>query len=384
MDILSVLKSYNLKNLTIWVLGWHSALDVCAWAKKHWFKTVCIAKKWRELTYNTYYKTDNEKWCIDECIVVDKWSDLLTNDVQERLRSLNTIFIHSRYFWVYFDFIEIEERFNIPIFGSRSLLKLEERDVPKNQYYLLEKAWIRIPKIWETPVLKTENWKLKIENSSEDINKLTLTKVNNAVRIYERENFIAWSWNEWVAIANEKIARGEITLEALQASVIEEFVLWAQINFNFFYSNLTWKLELLWTDTRRQTSLDWFLRLPASEQKKIPNYKPYHIETWHIAVTCKESLLEKAFKAGEDFVKSCKENAQAIIWPFALQWAIETDWKKEELVVFDVSMRIPWSPWVSATPYSWYLYWRSVSMWERVAMEIKKAVDEWVLEKVLT
>jgi len=124
--------------------------------------------------------------------------------------------------------------------------------------------------------------------------------------------------------------------------------------------------------------------LPANEQKKIPDYKPYHIETWHIAVTCKESLLEKAFKAGEDFVASCKKNAQELIWPFALQWAIETDWKKEELVVFDVSMRIPWSPWIWATPYSWYLFWRSVSMWERVAMEIKDALDAWKIEDILT
>ncbi len=435
MNILDILKSYKLKNISIWVLGWHSALDVCTWAKKYGFKTVCVAKKWRDLPYSKYYKVRGDKWCIDECIVVDQWSDLLKNETQDKLRKLNTIFIHSRYFWVYFDFKQIEDNFRIPIFGSRGLLKLEERDVEKNQYYLLEKAWIRIPKIWKVPALEVDElWELKIvdkiflnsqnryrklcnehvylnngvkrENKNTKqclikfkkkkdeliqyakehwlIERLSLTKVNNATRTYERENFVAWSWDEWIKIANEKIINGRITLDALQNSVIEEFVLWAQINFNFFYSNLTWELELLWTDTRRQTSLDWLLRLPANEQKKIPDYKPYHIETWHIAVTCKESLLEKAFKAGEDFVASCKKNAQELIWPFALQWAIETDWKKEELVVFDVSMRIPWSPWIWATPYSWYLFWRSVSMWERVAMEIKDALDAWKIEDILT
>jgi len=395
MNIKNILNSYNLDKLSIWVLWWHSALDICSWIRNFWFKTICIAKKWRELTYSKYYKTRylwNKKksqswkiWCIDECIILDEWWDLLKKEIQEKLRKNNTIFIHNRYFWTYFDFRKIEKNFKIPIYWSRELLKLEERDLPNNQYYLLKKAWIRIPKIYETPKLKIENWKLKFCNNQKKVWNLIITKVNNAIRKYERENFITSSWEEWLEIANEKINKWEITLNALQVSVIEEFILWAQINFNFFYSNLTWEIELMWTDIRRQTNLDGFLRLPAKEQLKIrSNYNPYHIETWHIAVTCKESLLEKAFIAWENFVKSCKENAQSLIWPFALQWAIETNWKKEEFVVFDVSFRIPWSPWISATPYSSYLYWKSISMWERIWMEIKRSINESKLWEILT
>ena len=47
---------------------------------------------------------------------------------------------------------------------------------------------------------------------------------------------------------------------------------------------------------------------------------------------------------------------------------------KEDMVVFDVSMRIPGSPLTRFTPHSGYLYGDSISYGERIAMEIKKAV----------
>lgn len=393
MNINEILKNYDLENVHIWVLWGHSALDVCAWAKKYWFKTVCIAKKWREKTYSKHYKSrqitkERWIWCIDECIVIDEWEDLLNEKTQEKLRKLNTIFIHNRYFWTYFNFEEIENNFKVPIYGSRELIKLEERDVPKNQYYLLEKAGIRIPKMFDIPKLNFENWKLDFENNLKNNKEfwcLTLTKVNNAIRTYERENFVAKDWAEWKKIAEEKLNSWKIKIETLQLAVIEEFVLWAQINFNFFHSKITWEVELLWTDMRRQTNLDWLLRLPAQEQLKLwDKFSPAHIETWHVAVTCKESLLEKAFIAWENFVKTCDKEAQELIGPFALQWAIETDWKKEEFLVFDVSMRIPWSPWISSTPYTNYLYGQNISMWERIAIEISEALNTWRIEEILT
>ncbi len=389
MDILKTLSNYDKENITIGVLWGHSALDVCSGAKKYGFKTVCVARKWREQTYLKYYKSrkrgDDTVWCIDEVIIVDDFSDIVNEDVQEKLRSMNTIFIHNRYFWVYCDFNEIENNFNVPIYWSRELLKLEEKNIPKNQYYLLEKAGIRIPKIYKTPILEFNNGKLEIKNPEELMDQLTLTKVNNAIRTYERENFVSSSWEEWKEIAESKLNKWEIAIKTLQVSVIEEFVLWAQINFNFFHSMIHDEVELSWTDMRRQTSLDGWLRLPAKEQLKInAKVNPHHIETGHVAVTCKESLIEKAFIAAENFVKTCKEEAQELIGPFALQGAIETDGKKEELVVFDVSMRIPGSPWISATPYTEYLYWNKMSVGERIAKEIREALNSGKIDDIVT
>ncbi|MCJ2513870.1 MAG: DUF1246 domain-containing protein, partial [Candidatus Thermoplasmatota archaeon] len=139
--IQELVESYDHDKITVGVLGGHSALDVCRGAKKYGFKTLAVCQKGREKTYTNYYKSRLDgRGCIDETIVLDKFSDITKENIQKELIKRNTIFIHNRYFWVYFDFKDIEENFNVPIYGTRSMLKLEERDVPKNQYYLLEKA----------------------------------------------------------------------------------------------------------------------------------------------------------------------------------------------------------------------------------------------------
>ena len=144
--IKKILESYSKRDLTIGTLGGHSALDICRGAKLHGFRTVAVCQKGREQTYQKYYKArDNGLGIIDEIILVDKFKDVVKKQVQDRLRELNTIFIHNRYFWVYCNFKEIENKFSVPIFGTRDMVKLEERDVPKNQYFLLQKAGIRIP-----------------------------------------------------------------------------------------------------------------------------------------------------------------------------------------------------------------------------------------------
>ncbi|MCF7846453.1 MAG: DUF1297 domain-containing protein [Candidatus Peribacteraceae bacterium] len=364
MDSKRLLENYDLENLTIASLGGHSALEVSLGAKKQGLRTCVVAKKGREKTYTEFLKTDENKetGCVDEVILVDEFSDILKPEIQKKLRELNALFVHSRYFWVYFDdFAKVENDFNVPILGTRELLRLEERDQNPNQYDVLEAAKIRIPKIFK---------------SAKEIDRLTLTKIPNATRTYERENFFASSAEEWQKTINEKLEAGQISQEGIEKAVIEEFILGAPINFNFFYSPLSDRLELLGTDTRRQTNLDGWLRLPASEQAKltVAGIQPSHIETGHIAATVKESLLEKAFEAGSRFVETCKKyNPKGIVGPFALQGAIETDGKKEELVVFDVSFRMPGSPGIAATPYSSYLFGRPVSMGERIAMEVAAA-----------
>ena len=140
------------------------------------------------------------------------------------------------------------------------------------------------------------------------------------------------------------------------------------------------------TDTRRQTNLDGLIRLPANEQLEVLKYmKPKLIETGHIAATTKESIIEKIFTLGEKFVKATKkEHPPGIIGPFALQGAIAADKGKEEMVVFDVSMRIPGSPLTRFTPHSGYLYGDSISYGERISMEIKRAVEIDKLKEIVT
>jgi len=371
-QIQKLIDSYDTKNITIGVLGGHSALDVCRGAKKHGFHTLAVCQKDREKTYTKYYKTrDDGRGCIDKTIVLDKFSEITKPQVQEQLRKENTIFIHNRYFWVYFDFTDIENNFKVPIFGTRSMLKLEERNVPKNQYYLLEKAGIRYPKLFKSP---------------KDIDRLVIVKVSEAIRGYERAFFYASSYADYKKKSEELLAKKLITKEALKQSVIEEYVVGAPINFNYFYSVIDDELEIMGTDTRRQTNIDGLLRLPANEQMEVLKYlKPKIIETGHIAATTKESIIEKIFELGEKFVKTTrKEYPPGIIGPFALQGAMVADKGKEEMVVFDVSMRIPGSPLTQFTPHSGYLYGEPISYGERIAMEIKKAIKQKRLKEIIT
>ena len=374
--ILEILKKYDPKKITIGVLGGHSGLDVCAGAKKYGFRTVAVCQKGRDLTYSKYYKTRVDangvtKGCVDEVIIVDKFSDIVKPEVQKKLLEMNTVFVHNRYFWVYCNFEEIENDFMVPIFGNRIMVKLEERDQPKNQYYLLEKAGIRTPKFFK---------------SAEEIDRLVIVKVNSAVRTYEREFFVASNAENFKATAEQKITKGEITREALDKATIEEFALGAQVNLNFFYSPLSGEVELMGTDMRRQTNLDGFLRLTSEQQNMVLQFiKPKMIETGHVAVTVKESLVEKIYSLGEKFVKTCeKECPPGMIGPFALQGAVVTEDNKEDFVIFDVSMRIPGSPGTRFTPYSGYMYGESIGYGERIAMEVKNAIKDGNLGKLLS
>jgi 5-formaminoimidazole-4-carboxamide-1-(beta)-D-ribofuranosyl 5'-monophosphate synthetase len=275
MNLKDVLEKYDPKKITIGVLGGHSALDVCHGATKYGFDTVVVCQKGREKTYAEYYRRRSdgmggEKGCVGNVILVDKFSDIVKESVQKELRALNTIFIHNRYFWVYCDFEKIEKDFKVPIFGLREGVKLEERDHPNNQYVLLKKAGIRIPKIVRSGEKRTPAGDLEDLKINNDLLKYfkngggpLMVKVNEAgERSYERAFFVINSLEDFARKSQVMISTNQITLKDLvQKGVFEEYIIGAHINLNYFYSVLTDEVELMGTDTRRQTNLDGFLRL---------------------------------------------------------------------------------------------------------------------------
>ncbi|MDB5165043.1 MAG: 5-formaminoimidazole-4-carboxamide-(beta)-D-ribofuranosyl 5-monophosphate synthetase-like protein [Candidatus Saccharibacteria bacterium] len=371
-DIAEILKGYDKGAIRIASLGGHSALDVCRGAKAEGFETVVVAQKGREQTYQKYYKTRKDgRGCVDHVIVVDNFKDVSKPEIQQQLRDLNVVFVHSRYFWVYCDFDEIENNFKVPIFGTRQLVRKEERDEEKNQYFLLQQGGVPIPIQFDDP---------------KKIDRLVIVKTNEASRGYERAFFLVNNFAEYKARGAEMIAAGTITEASLRSAVIEEFIVGPQLNMNYFYSPLTGELELLGTDTRRQTNLDGLLRLTAPEQTEVLKHvEPKYIENGHQSVTIKESLLEQAFVIGEKFVASTKQHYDpGIIGPFALQGAFTAGPPKEEFKVFDVSMRIPGSPGTMFTPYTGYLHGESISTGRRIAQEIKQAIATDQLARVLT
>ena len=353
---------YDQKEIRIGVLGSHSALEIGHGAKQERFEVVVVCQKGREKTYTKHYKN-----LFDHVMLLDNFVDMIREENQDILRGLNTVFVPNRSFSVYVGYDNIEEKFSVPILGNRYILRSEERDVPRNQYCLLKKACIKTPKIF---------------SSHEEIDRLVIVKVLEKERKIERAFFYASSSEEFKKRAGERISKGTIDSRDLERAMIEEYVVGAKFNANYFWSPLTDEIDLLGFDRRIQTDLDGVLDLPADEQLEA-RILTQNVEIGHTGVTMRESQLEKILEAGEKFVEICKkEYPPGIIGLFALQGAMTKDL---EFCVFDVSPRIPGCPCVEPTsPYMKYKYGKEVGPGRRVAMETKQAIEKKMLEMIVT
>ena len=360
--IKETIANYDQKKIHIGVLGSHSALEIASGAKQEDFKTVVVCQNGREKTYARYYRN-----IFDKFIFLDKFSDITTPEVVKQLTELNTVFVPNRSFSVYAGYEDIEQKFTVPLMGNRYLLKTEERTAPKNQLWLLKEAGIKLPRAFKSP---------------QDIDCPAIVKVAEKGRAIERAFFYASTPQEYEQEAQKRIKAGIITREALNQSVIEEYVIGAKFNANYFWSPLTDDIDLLGFDRRIQTDLDGVLDLPAKEQLEL-NIPTQNIEIGHMGATMRESQLEKIFEAAERFVAiSKKEFPPGMIGLFALQGAIT---KELEFCVFDVSPRVPGCPCVEPTsPYMKYKYGVEVGPGKRVAMEIKRAARKHRLAEVVT
>jgi 5-formaminoimidazole-4-carboxamide-1-(beta)-D-ribofuranosyl 5'-monophosphate synthetase len=360
-EIVKVLERYDLENLKVGTIGSHSALDICDGAKEEGLDTVVVCQRGREKTYLRY------KRIIGKVIILNSYADMIKEDVQEELRRLNVIFTANRSFSTYVGYDNIENRFLIPLFGNRAMLRSEERNVPRNQMYLLEKAGIKSPTKF---------------NSPNEIDRLVIVKVPEAKRKIERAFFYANSPEDFHAKADARIRKGIISSTELGKATIEEFVMGAKFNFNYFWSPLDDQVEFLGVDRRIQTDLDGILSLPARDQLELDSVIQ-NIEVGHEGATVRESILERVYEIGEKFVETCKgEYPPGIIGPFALQGAIT---KELDICIFDVSPRVPGSPIISTTsPYSRWYFGEAMSTGRRIALEISRAKQQGRLSEVVT
>lgn len=371
----ALLDGYDRLGLTLCSIGSHSALEVAAGARAQGLRNLVITAKGRERTYARYFarQSDPARGCVDETLELEAFIDVLDGGVQQRLRERSAIFIANRSFEVYlhqkFSYDEIERGMLVPMFGNRKLLRAEERDEANNQYALLRRAGIRHPLQFKSP---------------DEIDRLVMVKAPHAAVSFERAFFLCSSPDEYRAVSQALIRDGVMNEEGLQRAVIEEYALGPSVNLNFFYSPILNQLELCGTDTRRQTNLEGFRNVPPAALRALEAIPMRLEEAGHIAATLTESMLEKAFEMGEQFLKAaCELNPPGVIGPFALQCAIVAGPPKE-FVCYDVSLRIPGSPGTRYTPYSSYLWGRDVSVGERIAMEVVFARDANRLGEIVT
>jgi len=359
--ISDVIEKYNLKNIHMAVIGSHSALEIMDGAKDEGLRTVCICQKGRELPYVRF------KRLADKIILVDKFSDMVFKENQDKLRELNSIIVPHRAFTAYLGYDSIENDLLLPILGNRLLFRAEERNYVKNQYLLLEQAQIAHPKIYKNYT---------------EIDKLAIVKIQEYTRKLERAFFIVSSIQDYREKSQKKIREKIITSEDLENSVIEEFVLGTYFNFNFFSSPLTPETEFLGIERRLQTNLNDLNAIPARQQLEFDT-EVKHIEIGHTPASIRESMLEKVFELGDKFTAAVrKEYPPGIIGPFSLQSIVTPEL---EIVVYDVSLRVPGNPIMATTsPYTKYSHGYTFGIGRRIAMEVKEALASNMLSRIVT
>jgi len=320
------------RNVSVGILASHSAEDVGVAAKAAGIACIAVCEKGREELYTKYNKK-----LFSELIILEKFKDILKNEVQELLRKKHVVFLPNRAFSVYVGYDEIERDFCVPIYGNRRLLRIEDRKEEKGQYWLLRKAGVRTPKKFSSP---------------KEIDRLVIVKVQQKSKPLERAFFYCKCEEEFYRAGEKLVAEDIISEEALMTAHIEEFVIGPRFNANFHVYGLSDgpTLDFVGFEDRIQTNLCGILNLPAQEQMKV-NIPITNEEIGHFGVTMRESKKRLVYEAAERFVYAAKkEFPPGIIGLFSLQGAVAEGSKRElEFVVFDVSPRIPGCPCVGPT-----------------------------------
>ncbi len=349
------------RDVRIGVLGSHSALEVMDGAKDEGFQTTVYCQRGRETPYRRFGRI------ADEVVVLDRFGDMASAGMQERLRESGTIVVPHRSLTVYLGYGVLEDEFRVPIFGNRGLFRAEERDAERNQYHLLGKAGIKFPRLFADPG---------------EIDAPCIVKVQERDRPLERAFFTVSSPADYEEKSEARIRQGLISREDLERSSIEELAIGTYMNFNFFHTPISDQVDFVGIERRLQTNLHDFNALPARQQLDT-DVDLQNIEVGHTPASVRESLLEKVMAMGDKFVEAVrKEYPPGIIGPFSLQSVITKDL---ELVVYDVSLRVPGNPIVATTsPYTKYQYGQTFGVGRRIAMEIRRARDEGRLGEVTT
>ncbi len=374
------LEDYDHEEMKIGVIASHSALDVCDGAVDEGFPTLAVCQKGREKTYDKYFKTVKKdgkrvRGVVDETWVLDNFADIIDRENQKRLLEENVIFVPNRSFTAYASLDRIENEFEIPMVGSRNLLRSEEREEERDYYWLLEKAGLPFPKKYEGP---------------EEIDKLVMVKLPHKEKRLERGFFTASSYQEYEEKAKDLKENDVITEEDLKEARIEEYIIGPVFNFDFFYSPITErgvKTELLGIDWRFETSLDGHVRLPAPQQMTLTKEQsvPEYTVCGHNSATLRESQIEKVFEMAETYIKATKEHyAPGIIGAFCLQTCIDKDLN---FYIYDVAPRVGGGTNVHMNvghPYGNTLWGKRMSTGRRTVLEIKRALEKDRLERIIT
>ncbi len=380
-EIIEIIEDYDTDKLKIGAVASHSALDIFDGAVEEDFRTLAVCQEGREKTYTDYFKSQRDasgqitRGIVDESVCLKKFNEVIRPENQQRLVEDNVLFIPNRSFTSYCGIDDVENKFKVPLVGSRNMLRSEERGLEKDYYWLLEKAGLPFPERIEDP---------------QDIDELVMVKLPHAVKKLERGFFTAGTYEEYQEKSQSLLKQGVITEEALKEARIERYIIGPVFNLDMFYSPIESemnKLELLGVDWRFETSLDGHVRLPAPQQMKLAEHQltPEYTVCGHNSATLRESLLEEAFRLCEKYVEAAKKYYDpGIIGPFCLQTCVDKDLN---YYIYDVAPRVGGGTNVHMSvghPYGNTLWRKPMSTGRRLAYEVRRAIETDQLDRIIT
>lgn len=337
--------------VTIATLGSHSALQILKGAKDEGFKTALVCLKSRLKLYSRFKKL------TDEIVLVESFSEIMSQEVQEKLSNLNAILIPHGSLVEYVSLEQIENNFKIPIFGNKYILRWESDRNLKEK--LLREAGVRTPKVY---------------SSVDEVDSTVIVKLPGAKG--GKGYFLATSPKE----IREKLRILNIKEEDI---FVQEYILGTTAYVHFFYSPLSDELEIISMDRRYETNVDGLGKIPAKLQLQS-NPDLSYLVVGNIPIVLRESLLEEIFEIGEGLVRASKELVPpGFIGPFCIEGAYNGEGK---FYVFEFSARIVAGTnlYVNGSPYTWLLYDEPMSMGKRIAREIKRAMEERRVKELIT
>ncbi len=339
--------SGNPSDYVIATMGSHTALQILHGARQEGMRNLVVCKKGTERAYKSY-------GVADEIILVDDWSEW--ESIEDELIKRKAIIIPHGSFIAYMGHDRVKNM-RAMYFGTKEILEWESNRTMERKW--LQAAGLKLPHVFATP---------------EEIAKPVIVKFHGAGGGFGY--FIAKSPEQFYEVKNRKYPEQN-------DFALQEYIVGVPIYAHYFQSALTGELEIMSFDKRYESNADSIGRIRAEDQLAANIHTSYTI-VGNIPVVIRESLLPAFFSMGERVVEESKklEAGKGLFGPFCLECIVT---RKLEIFVFEISARIVagTNPFTMGSPYSWLKYDEPMSTGRRIAREIKFAIEQGKLAKIL-
>jgi 5-formaminoimidazole-4-carboxamide-1-(beta)-D-ribofuranosyl 5'-monophosphate synthetase len=348
-EIQQIREGYDQEHITVATIGSHTALQILKGARDEGFKNLVICKKGAEMVYRQF-------GLADELLTVDNFKQVLENEFQEKLIARNAVLIPHGSFVEYLSPVRIENELFVPLFGNRKVLDWESNREKEREW--LERAGLKLPREFKNPA---------------EIDRLVMVKFPGAKG--GKDYLLARNPAEFES------KHQNLELKDKEQFTIQEFVIGTRFYPHYFYSPLTDRLELLSMDIRYESNIDGIARLSYMLQDSQP--EPSFVVTGNLPVVIRESLLPRILEMGQSVIEASQELFNpGLTGPFCIETICTEDL---EFIAFEISARIVAGTnlYINGSPYSHLLYDEPMSTGRRIAREIKDALRDDSLDKVI-